>query len=274
MNMPRRAGCPLTITRAAGVGGLPGVALVEGRDFEPLKDLRFGQKPWKGEFDTYHEPPVLHAKVPDGTKLLASYYNAQTVYDHQAMICPSEPKTMELMRDMAVRVQKLWGAKGYMMSHDEIRTLDWCEACQKRHLTPGQMLADNVKQCIQILREINPGGRIYVWNDMFDPNHNAVKGPYYLVNGSLEGSWEGLDKDVIILPWYYEKRAESLKFFADRGNKQVIAGYYDSKPERVANWLEAAKTVPGSVIGVMYTTWQNKYDDLEAFSKAIDAVPK
>jgi hypothetical protein len=274
MNMPRRAGCPVTITRAAGVGGLPGQALVEGRDFEPLKDLRFGQKPWKGEFDTYHEPPVLHAKVPDGTKLLASYYNAQTVYDHQAMICPSEPKTMELMRDMAVRVQKLWGAKGYMMSHDEIRTLDWCEACQKRHLTPGQMLADNVKQCIQILREINPGGRIYVWNDMFDPNHNAVKGPYYLVNGSLEGSWEGLDKDVIILPWYYEKRAESLKFFADRGNKQVIAGYYDSKPERVANWLEAAKAVPGSVIGVMYTTWQNKYDDLEAFSKAIDSAAK
>jgi hypothetical protein len=156
-----------------------------------------------------------------------------------------------------------------MMSHDEIRVLNQCAACRARGLTPGQILADNVKQCIAILREVNPGGRIYVWSDMFDPNHNAVEKNYYLVNGSLLGSWEGLDKDVIILPWYYEKRAESLKFFADRGNKQVIAGYYDSKPERIKDWLAAAKGL-NSVTGVMFTTWRNKYDDLEAFSKAVD----
>ncbi len=268
MNMPRRPGCPLTVVRTDA----PSQPLVEGRDFEPLKDPLLGQKPWAGEYDTYHTPPVLHTSLPDGTKLLASYYNAQTVYEHQAMMCPSEPKTMDILRDQAIRVHKLWGAKGYMMSHDEIRVLDWCEACQKRHLTPGQILAENVRQCIQILRQVNPGGRIYTWSDMFDPNHNAVKGPYYLVNGSLEGSWEGLDKDVIVLPWYYEKRAESLKFFADRGNKQVVAGYYDGHPERIANWLDAAKSTPGSVIGVMYTTWQNKYGDLEAFAKAADAA--
>ena len=36
---------------------------------------------------------------------------------------------------------------------------------------------------------------IYVWNDMFDPFHNAVN-DYYLVRGDLKGSWEGLPKDV------------------------------------------------------------------------------
>ena len=105
---------------------------------------------------------------------------------------------------------------------------------------------------------------------MFDPFHNAVKGPYYLVNGPLTGSWEGLDKDVIVLPWYFEKRAESLKFFADRGHRQVIAGYYDAKVDNVKDWLAAAKAVPDSVVGVMYTTWVSKYGDLEAFSAAID----
>ncbi len=268
MNMPRRGGCPLTIMRADA----PGQALTEGRDFEPVHDPLMGVKPWKGEFDTYHEPPVLRTKLPDGTKLVANYYNTQTIYDHQAMICPSEPKTMELLRDQAVRMHKLWGAKGYMMSHDEVRLMNWCEACQKRNLTPGELLADNVRQCIKILREVNPGGRIYTWGDMFDPNHNAVKGPYYLVNGTLEGSWEGLDKDVIVLPWLFEKRAEEIKFFADRGNKQVLAGYYDSNPERIADWLAAAKGAPGAVVGVMYTTWQNKYGDLEAFAKAADAA--
>jgi hypothetical protein len=122
-----------------------------------------------------------------------------------------------------------------------------------------------------MLREVNPGGRIYVWSDMFDPNHNAVKGPYYLVNGSLLNSWDGLDKDVIVIPWYFQKRAESLKFFADRGHRQVIAGYYDANPALVTEWLAATKAVPGSVLGVMYTTWENNYRDLEKFSQLLDA---
>jgi hypothetical protein len=263
MNMPRRPGCPLVVTTADGA------PLVEGRDFERLTDPLMGMKPYAGEFDVWHEPPSLRTKLPDGTKLLASYYHTLTIYDGQAMICPSEPKTLEVLRDQAQRVHKLWGAKGYMMSHDEIRLLNHCAACQARKLTPGQIIADNVKACTAILREVNPGGRIHVWSDMFDPHHNAVAKDYYLVNGPLTGSWEGLDRDVIIVPWYFEKRAESLKFFADRGHRQVIAGYYDANPQRVKEWLAAAKNVSG-LIGVMYTTWQNNYGDMEAFSRAMD----
>ena len=266
LNLTRRPGTPLAVTTADGK------PLAEGRDFESLSDPLLGAKPWKGEYDTWHEPPVLKTKLPDGTKLLASYYHGATVYDHQACICLSEPKTYDLLREQAQRVHAAWGAKGYMMSHDEIRVANWCAACEERHLTPGQLLADNVQRCIAILNEINPGGRIYVWNDMFDPHHNAVKGPYYLVNGPWTGSWEGLSKDVIILPWNFEKRNESLKFFAERGHKQVIAGYYDANPARVAEWLSAAKTVGGSVLGVMYTTWRNDYSNLEKFSAAMDAA--
>ena len=104
---------------------------------------------------------------------------------------------------------------------------------------------------------------------MFDPNHNAVAKGYYLVRGPLTGSWEGLEKEVIILPWYIEERAESLRFFAERGHRQVIAGYYDSKPERIKEWLATAEKIPG-ILGVMYTTWVNKYADLEAFAKAAE----
>ncbi len=265
MNMPRRDGCPLSVRTADGK------ALVEGSDFEQLRDTLMGMKPWQGEFDVWHEPAMLRTKLPDGTRLFASYHHTQTIYDGQAMICPSEPKTYELLRDQAQRVHKLWGAKGYMMSHDEVRLLNHCDACRKRGLTPGQILADNVKRCIGILREVNPDGRIHVWSDMFDPNHNAVAKDYYLVNGDLSGSWAGLDKDVIILPWHYGKREESMKFFAGRGHRQVLAGYYDAKPERIRDWLAAARGLDG-VAGVMYTTWKNNYADLEAFAKAADAA--
>lgn len=74
---------------------------------------------------------------------------------------------------------------------------------------------------------------------------------------------------IIILPWYIEKRAESLRFFSERGHRQVIAGYYDSKPERIKEWLATAEKLPG-ILGVMYTTWVNKYADLEAFAKAAE----
>ncbi len=261
VNLIRRPGAPLVVKTEEGK------ALNEGTDFQRIVDPLMGSKPWNGEYDVYHAPPVLKTSLADGTKLRASYFHVATVHDGQAMICPSEPRTIELLRDQAQRMHKAWGAKGYMMSHDEIRVLNWCDACQKRNLNAGAILADNVRTCTKILRDVNPGGRIYVWSDMFDPHHNAHK-DYYLVRGDLAGSWEGLDKDVIIIPWYFEKRAESLKFFADRSHRQVIAGYYDHKPEQIRDWLDAAKPYPG-VEGVMYTTWVRNFKDMEAFAAAV-----
>lgn len=258
INLVRRDGAPLVVRKETGP------ALVEGRDFPPVRDARMGVRLWQGSYDVWHAPPVLGMPSPDGTRLRVSYYHAVTVHDDQAMICPSEPRTVELLRDQARRMHAAWGARGYMMSHDEIRVFNWCAACQRRGLDAGPLLADNVRTCVQILRAINPDGRIYVWSDMFDPHHNA-RNDYYLVRGDLAGSWEGLDPDVIIVPWYFEKRAQSLQFFAGRGHRQVIAGYYDAAPERVRDWLEAARPYPG-VMGVMYTTWQRQYRDLEAFA--------
>jgi len=267
VNLTRRPGTPLAIKTADGK------ALAEGTDFEPLRDPLLGAKPWPGEFDSWHEPPQLRTKLPDGTKLLAGYHHGTTVYDGQAAICLSEPKTYELLRDQAKRMHAAWGARAYMMSHDELRIANWCDACQARHLTPGQLLADNARRCVGFVREFAPGARLYVWNDMFDPHHNAVPGPYYLVNGPLTGAWEGLPKDVAIMQWNFGKRAESLKFFADRGHAQVIAGYYDAAPEQVREWLAAAKGLRG-VQGVMYTTWRNDFSQLEKFSALIDEAAK
>jgi hypothetical protein len=266
LNLVRRPGAPLVIKTAERK------VLKEGEDYEKLVDPLMGTEPYGGCYTVYHEPPKLKCKLPDGTKLVASYYHAATVHDDQANICPSEPKTVEILRDEAQRVHKLFGAKGYMMSHDEIRVFNQCEACRARNLDAGAMLADNVRTCIQILREVNPDGRIYVWSDMFDPHHNARK-DFFLARGDYTGSWEGLDKGVTIVPWYFEKRDESLKFFADRGHKQVIAGYYDDAPRKVRDWIAAAKPHDG-VEAVMYTTWRADYSKLEEFIREAKAALK
>ncbi|MEK7466962.1 MAG: hypothetical protein AAB074_06050 [Planctomycetota bacterium] len=261
VNLVRRDGAPLIVTED---GGLP---LVEGKDFEALADPKMGTVPWRGGYEVWHEPPVLKTALKDGARLRVSYFHAITVHDGQVMVCPSEQKTLDLLRDQMKRVHAAFGAKAYFMSHDEIRVMGWDDACVKRKLDAGAILADNVKACTKIVREVAPDARIFVWSDMFDPNHNARAG-YYLVKGDLKGSWEGLDKDVIVACWYFDKRAESLKFFADRGHKTLIAGYYDGAPKQIFKWLDAAK-VAGGCEGVMYTTWENKYADMEEFGKYI-----
>jgi hypothetical protein len=185
--------------------------------------------------------------------------------DHgQTMICPSEPKTMELLRDQARRLHEIFRPRKWLMTHDEIRVLNWDESCRRRGLDAGQIVAENARECLKILRGLTPGAEIYVWSDMFDPFHNA-HGDYCLVRGSHEGAWEGLDRDVIIANWYFDRREESLAWFAGRGHRTLIAGYYDQKPERARDWLESGRRA-GGVVGIMYTSWYDRYEDLETFA--------
>jgi hypothetical protein len=265
VNILRRPGTPLVVRREDGQ------ALKEGVDFEPVRDPLLGTVPWSGEYTAWHEPPDLRVKgLADGTRLKVSFYHPHIIYDGQVCACPSEPATIALLKDQARRVQSLWQAETTMMSHDEWRVLGWDAACQSRQLSPGQLAADNVRSCTEILRAAAPRSRIAVWNDMFDPHHNALD-RYYLVNGSLAKSWVGLDPATVIVNWNGGHAAESLRFFAGRGHQQIIAGYYDAEVAAIRPWLAAAKGVDG-VIGTMFTTWQQNYTDLEAFARELEAA--
>ncbi len=60
-----------------------------------------------------------------------------------------------------------------------------------------------------------------------------------------------------------------MSFFADRGHKQIIAGYYDVDDlSNFQQWDAAAKDVPG-VLGFMYTTWQSRFNLLEQYGQAM-----
>ena len=256
VNVVRREGAPCIVK------GEDGKAYTEGTDYERIEDPHMGKVPYAGEYTSWHEPPVIKTRLPEGTRLRVSWYYPPIVYDGQVAACISEPRTMQLLVDQSKRMKELWGANGYMMSYDEFRCFGWDESCEKRHQTPGQILADNLKQCTDLVKP----QQAYTWNDMFDPYHNAVKGPYYLVNGPWTGSWEGLDKDVIILNWNHGKRDKSLPFFADRGNRQVLCGYYDNDLSEWKQWLISGAKVKG-IVGYMYTTWRNDYSKLEEFAK-------
>jgi len=256
LNVLRRDGCPVVVRSADGT------VYTEGVDYQPIRDPQLS--PYRND----HAPPAIvlteTSRIADGPELLVSYYHPIVIGKWQVMCCLSDPKVYDILRDQVRALNDLLHPSSFFMQHDEIRVGNWDKACQDRGLTPGQLLADNARKSVRIIRDISPEAKIWVWSDMFDPNHNAVDN-YYLVNGTWAGSWEGLDADVGIVNWAGHLKGNNLKWFADRGHEQVLAGYYDSDQWIIEEWLAAGRDLAG-VSGAMYTTWRDDYSNLEEWA--------
>ena len=271
INVLRRPGTPLAITSEDGA-----IAYEEGRDYGAVRDPKLGSDPWAGEYTAWHEPPLVPlpatSRLKEGQRVLVSYFHTAIIYNGQVPCCLSEPKVYEILAWEAEHVRDALAPDAYMMSHDEIRIQGWDKSCADRHLTCGEILADNASRCVEILHKADPGRPLWVWSDMFDPNHNAEKtGRYYLVKGDSPwyGSWKGLPAEVGVLNWNMgpQTRRATLDHFAGLGHHQILAGYYDGNPAAIADWLKAGEGVQG-VDGVMYTTWRNDYRATKAFIDA------
>ncbi len=259
VNVLRRPGCPVTVR------GENGTTYEEGKDFEKIVDPQL--HPWRA----YHEPPLIKltgdTRIAEGEKLRVSYYHPIIIYEDRLTSCLTEPKVFDEWRADVKQVNDLLHPDAFFMQHDELRVINQCALCQSKHETPGQLLAENVRKAAQIIRDIRPDAPIWVWNDMFDPQHNAVD-HFYAVNGTLKGSWEGLDKDVGIVNWHGSLMGKNSQFFADLGLRQILSGYYDGDNDgsAIAQWIANVKDVPG-VAGAMYTTWEDRYDAMDTWAQ-------
>ena len=266
VNVLRRPGCPVAVRSENGT------VYEEGRDFVKIVDPQL--HPWVA----YHEQPAIKltptTRIQEGERLRVSYYHPIMVYEDRITSCLSEPEIFTEWEADVKRINDLIHPAAFLMSHDELRVMNQCALCQSRKMTPGELLAWNVRQAAQIIRRIRPDAGIWVWSDMFDPLHNAVD-HFYAVNGSLKGSWKGLDKDVGIVNWYGSLQGKNCRFFADLGLRQILSGYYDCDDDgsAITTWLNHTREVPG-IVGAMYTTWQDKYDAMDVWAnKAWGGAP-
>src|SRR5262249_54007761 len=158
-------------------------------------------------------PPLRltpESRIKDGDRLRVSWYHPVITQNSQVMCCLTEPKVYDLLRDQARRVNDLFHPQTFFLSHDEIRAANWCRASRATGGTRGERRGSTARRCVEILRDVSPKARMAVWSDMYDPHHNAHDN-YYLVNGTLEGSWKGLPEDVVLANWNGEKGRESLQ---------------------------------------------------------------
>jgi hypothetical protein len=259
VNVLRRPGCPVTVR------GEDGTLWEEGRDYEPIIDPQL--HPWRA----FHDGPLIKltpaSAIQDGARLRVSYYHPLIVYEDRLTSCISEPRIFEDWRQEVKQADERFHPAAFLMSHDEMRVMNQCALCQSKGLTPGELLAWNVRQAADLIRRARPDAEIWVWNDMFDPMHNAVD-HYYAVNGTLAGSWKGLAKDIGIVNWHGALEGRNCKFFADLGLRQILSGYYDGDQDgaAIAKWRDNTKTVPG-IVGALYTTWEDKYDAMDAWAE-------
>lgn len=166
------------------------------------------------------------------------------IYEDRITACLTEPKIFDDWRAEVNSANDPYHPIACLMEHDEMRVMDQCASCRAMHRTPGQLLAWNIHQSAAIIRAIRPDAGIWVWSDMFGPYHNATD-HFCLVNGSLQGPWKGLDKDVGIVNWG-GGGAEDSKFFAERG-------------------------LPGGV-GAVYTAWNDNYVPMDVWAQKAWAV--
>jgi hypothetical protein len=260
LNVLRRPGTPVKVQNAE-----TGRAYEEGKDFAKIEDPRLNFR-----FD--HEPPAIEilpgSAIKNGELLRVSYYHGMAINSGQVTACMSEPEVYDIWARQARLMHEHLAPNKYLLSMDEIRAGGSCQACKERKLSMAQILGDCVTQQARIIHEVNPQAELFIWSDMFDPNHNA-HGDYFLVDGDFTGSWNYIPKDLVIVCWYYNKRVESLGFFSSLGFKTLAGAYYDGDTlENPRGWLEVLNDTPGAC-GIMYTTWQNKYELLAPFGNLV-----
>jgi len=261
VNVLRRPGTPVSVRPVEGQQ-----TFEEGRDFEPIRTARLN-------FSAPScEPPAVAipagSRIQPGQRLLVDYYHGMAINQGQVTVCMSEPALYEFWTRSARALQQTLAPKRWFLSMDEIRGGGTCAACAARNLTMGQILADCIRRQCDIIRAVCPEATIYIWSDMLDPNHNAHDN-YYLAKGTFAGSWEGLPKDLVMVPWYFDKREQSMAFLAEHGFPTLAGSYYDGDTmDNIMGWLETCARTRGCR-GILYTTWQNKYGLLEAFGDAV-----
>ncbi len=261
VNVLRRPGTPLTVR-----GEKNGMVYVEGQDYAPVVDPVMSLL-----FD--HQPPNIEilpgGKITEGERLRVSFYNVPPIYHGQTPVCMSEPKVYRIWKNLARLLHEYLGPRKYYLATDELRTAASCEACKARGISAAQMIGECVTRQAEMIWELNPEAELFIWSDMFDPNHNALghQGKfYYHVDETFENSWNYIPKNLTMVCWYHEMREKSLAHFSGLGFKTLGSSSGDLQVAK--DWLESLRKTQGAN-GIMYTTWSENFELLADFGDLV-----
>ena len=227
-------------------------------------------------------------QLKNGQEVLVSSFQSakqfMSAYTTPASACSST--YFDEQKAVYDKISKLFkNSSDFFVYHDEWRVMNWDPACNTN--TAGAYLASTTLKLLDALNSVKPVNT-YIWNDMYDPYANAKK-QYFAVNGDLT---DVMNKENGLLPnppkptftimnWIGTNQVDSLKYFSERGFKQMIALDYgdDSNLTNTRRWLDSltiAESQVKDVNGFMYTTWTDlaTVDDYGRLKNVTDLIQK
>lgn len=234
-----------------------------------------------------------HLAIPEGSaikngqELSVSWYqmsDVEQVYP-ETNFCISE--TRDALLDDVKRMDEMYEHNKWLfMGFDEWRTAFWDDQCElfPNAKTAGDYMAGTLRMSGNLLWGQNRCRELYVWNDMFDPYHNAYWPYYAMTNGGCQYSWKDMNENIIIINWnacgmpWVEK---SIRFYMGLDSLSQKGKVYRQilsvmDAGRVGTWLnvvEKAEREGGTgVIGISYVDWSARYNQMAAIKNACVAA--
>jgi len=259
VNLLHRPGTPVSVRSQDGA-----TTYIEGKDFAPPTSPEFNV--WRGDSAAAVLKLLPGSRIKEGQRLRVSWYHSMLIHDSQVTTCMAEPALYEIFDHEAKLLAERLNSRRVLLGTDEVRMGGTCKACAGHDM--AQLLGECVSKQAASIRRYSPNAQVYVWSDMFDPNHNAHPN-YYLVQGDFTGSWKHVSTNLVMAVWGGEPREKSLKFFAEQGFPVLVACYYDAGDlNEVKSWVSLSKPM-SNVRGFMYTPWTKRYDLLAPFGELL-----
>jgi len=250
--MIRRDGAPLEITN-----------LSTGQKYSETTDFVVSEKlPHSGRY--FIQIP-LQSHIQEGDVLHISFYRKYEMGNEQTSACMANPAIYKIWERQIRTIEEVIKPKAYFLSMDEIRQGGYCGLCRDRNM--AELLGECVTKQVGLIKKYNPNAEIYIWSDMLDPNVNAVN-DYFMVRGNFYGSWRNISKSIHPVIWVFDNRDRSLVHFKTNGFMPLISVCVDGDQAEtiIKSWISSIKNTH-DLMGVMYTTWEHDYSQLEFFSR-------
>lgn len=271
----QREGCPITVKSEDA-----STTFREGVDYSvDPKCASFTESE-----DYYYEGHLAipaNSAIKPGQKLRVDWYQLANMdtYIPETNFCL--PETWTTLQDNLNHIDSLFANNDFMYCNiDEWRVAGWDNNCRAFDFnTGGEYMAKSWSGIECMLRRTGNGCRtVFVWNDMFDPYHNA-SGQHILINGPSENSWLGLGEDVIVANWNGKYGEESLRFFAGLDPKypnvkhrQIVSCADGEAASRIALIKKMESQGVKNIVGMQWVTWNGNYSTLGPVANAFKAA--
>ena len=243
------------------------VLYVEGKDYRVIPGET--KYPFCKDAKPFRIARLPGGRIKDGEEVSVSYdYAPPWVKAY----CPNEPLVYEIMRRAIQGTVRLLRPRYLHIGHDEIWRMKTVSRCIKAGRSNAENLAADLLKLLRFAREVDPNVKIMLWADMLNPFHNGLR---VHKEDPTAPAADLIPKEPFIMNvWFYRPGLptdlgwKSLKWFSEKGFATTGSPWYNARNAyEWANVCYIARKQGMPCIGVIYTSWERKWDALSTLAE-------